>query len=338
MRITQIEIKFLFIKSFKKLRMKLRLKYLVLFSVIIGNCFYSFSQKFTIPIFPDTQVEVGSKPEMFYSQINWIVKHKDSLNIPMALHVGDLVNFNNFNHFEVASKGYEAFDKAHIPYAITLGNHDGEAVGYHSGSAAPGNVNQNLRKTFKFNSYFPVSRFTSQRGRFEPGKSDNAYYTFKVGNTNWLVIALEFCPRMGAINWAADIAKEYFNYNAIILTHSYLTGKGEISQNNSGYGDFSPQDIFNKVVKTNPNVRYVFSGHVGTSALKIDTAQDGHKVYQILQDYQGEDSGGGYLRLLTFDIDKGTISAKMYSPYYNVTKKDYSQFEIKGVDFLKIDD
>ena len=155
-------------------------------------------------------------------------------------------------------KGYEAFDKAHIPYAITLGNHDGEAVGYLSGSAAPGNVNQNLRKTFKFNSYFPVSRFVSQRGRWEPGKSDNAYYTFKVGNTNWLVIALEFCPRMGAINWAADIAKEYFNYNTIILTHSYLTGRGQISQRNAGYGDFSPQDIFDKVVKTNPNVRYVF--------------------------------------------------------------------------------
>lgn len=307
-----------------------------LFLFLVGSYSYGFCQKFTLVVFPDTQVEVGSKPEMFYSQIDWVVKHKDSLNIPMTLHVGDLVNFNNFNHFEVASKGYEAFDKAHIPYAITLGNHDGEAVGLHSGSAAPGNVNQNLRKTFKFNAYFPVSRFTNQRGRWEPGKSDNAYYTFKVGNTNWLVIALEFCPRMGAINWAADIAKEYFNYNVIILTHSYLTGKGEISQTNAGYGDFSPQDIFNKVIKTNPNVRYVLSGHTGSSALKIDTLGDGHKVYQILQDYQGEDFGGGYFRLLSFDIDKGTVSAKMYSPYYNITKQDYSKFEIKDVEFLKI--
>lgn len=120
-------------------------RYFVLLLLIAASYSYSFGQKFTIAIFPDTQVEVGSKPEMFYSQIDWIIKHKDSLNIPMSLHVGDLVNFNNFNHFEVASKGYEAFDKAHIPYAITLGNHDGEAVGYHSGSAAPGNVNQNLR-------------------------------------------------------------------------------------------------------------------------------------------------------------------------------------------------
>jgi hypothetical protein len=56
-----------------------------------------------------------------------------------------------------------------------------------------------------------------------------------------------------------------------------------------------------------------------------------------LQDYQGQDFGGGYLRLLSFDIDKGTISAKMYSPYYNIIKQDYSKFDIKNVEFLKID-
>ncbi|MEO9004047.1 MAG: metallophosphoesterase [Ginsengibacter sp.] len=308
----------------------------ILMLLIVGSYSYGFGQQFTIPVFPDTQDEIESNPEMFYSQINWIVKHKDSLNMPMSLHVGDLVNLNNFNQFEIAAKGYEAFDKAHIPYAITPGNHDGEAVGVNTRGAAPGNVNQNLRKTFKFNSYFPVSRFTSQRGRWESGKSDNAYYTFKAGTTNWLVITLEYCPRMGAINWAADVAKEYFDYNTIILTHSYLTGKGEISQTSGGYGDFSPQVIFEKVVKTNPNVRYVICGHTGSSALKIDTLSDGRKVYQILQDYQGEDFGGGYLRLLSFDIDKGTISAKMYSPYYNITKQDYSKFEIKDVEFLKI--
>ncbi|MEO5998149.1 MAG: metallophosphoesterase [Chitinophagaceae bacterium] len=312
------------------------MKYLLL--VLFSFYFYVFgvAQKFTIPVLPDTQGEVGGKPEMFESQIKWIVEHKESLNIPMVLHVGDLVNFNNYSHYEVASKGYEEFDKNHIPYAITLGNHDTEAVGVNSGSAAPGNVNQNLRKTFKFNSYFPTSRFISQRGRFEPGKSDNAYYTFRVGETHWLVITLEFCPRLGVINWAGDIAKEYFNYNAVIVTHYYLTPKGEIGQTNSGYGDFSPQTIFDKLVKPNPNIRFVLSGHVVSSALRVDTGQNGNKVYQILQDYQNADLGGGYIRLLNFDIDKATVSAEMYSPFYKITKTDSSKFKIEGIDFLKI--
>lgn len=305
---------------------------LILFGVGSGL----FGQQFTIPVFPDTQSEVGDKNDMFFSRINWVVEKRDSLKVPMVLHVGDLVNFDNFNHYEVASKGYEKFDENHIPYAIALGNHDTEAVGVNSGSAAPGNVNQNLRKTEKFNTYFPVSRFTNQRGRYEEGKSDNSYYTFKVGDTNWLVIAIEFCPRMGPINWAGDVIKKYFNYNVIVITHYHLTPKGEIAQSNAGYGDFSPQVVYDRLLKQYPNVRFMLSGHVMRSALKIDEGKEGNKIYQILQNYQNEDFGGGYIRLLSFDIDKGTVSAKMYSPYYNKTKEDASKFVIEGIDFIKI--
>lgn len=314
--------------------METGIKYFILLSLALVWSLNSTGQKFTIPVFPDTQDEIESNPEMFYSQVNWIVKHKDSLNIPMVLHVGDLVNLNNFNQFEIASKGYEAFDKAFIPYAITPGNHDGEAVGKNDRKVAPGNTNQNLRRTLKFNAYFPVSRFSNQRGRFEPDKSDNAYYTFKVGNTNWIVITLEYCPRMGAINWAGDVVKAYEDYNAIILTHFYLTGKGEIGTT-PGYGDFSPQVIFDKLVKLYPNIRLVLSGHTGSSAFKVDTGQVGNKIYQILQDYQGQDFGGGYLRLLTFDIDHASIAAQMHSPYYAITKEDDSKFTVENVDFLK---
>ena len=313
------------------------MKYIPKLLIFLFVCLahYGFGQKFTIPVFPDTQSEVGGNHAMFTSRISWVTDHRDSLNIPMVLHVGDLVNFDNYDHYEVASKGYEAFDANHIPYAIALGNHDTEAVGFNSGSAAPGNVNQNLRKTHKFNAYFPVSRFSNQRGRYEPDKSDNAYYTFKVGDTNWLVISLEFCPRMGPINWAGDIANEFFNYNVIIITHYHLTPKGEIADRNAGYGDFSPQVVFDRLVKKYANIRFVLSGHVMSSALKVDTGENGNKVYQILQNYQNDDLGGGYIRLLNFDIDKKTISASMYSPYYKKTKEDTSKFGIEGIDFIK---
>lgn len=156
---------------------------LAFFLILIG-AEQSRAQKFTIPVFPDTQNEVDGKQDMFYSQVRWIADKKDSLNVPIVLHVGDLVNFDNYDHYEIASKGYEIFDRHDIPYAIALGNHDTEAVGFASGSATPGNVNQNLRKTGKFNAYFPVHRFTHQRARYETDKSDNAYYSFKAGDTN----------------------------------------------------------------------------------------------------------------------------------------------------------
>lgn len=313
-------------------------RHITILFLVIGCVANTYAQKFTLPVFPDTQTEVSSKNEMFYSRIDWVIDNKDSLNIPMVLHVGDLVNFDNYSHWEVASKGYEAFDSNHIPYAITLGNHDTEAVGVYSGSAAPGNVNQNLRKTYKFNSYFPVHRFVNQRGRYEPDKSDNAYYTFKVGDTNWLVLTLEFCPRMGAINWAGDVVKAYFDYNVIILTHYYLTPRGEIGDRNAGYGDFSPQDMYNRLVKLYPNIKFVLSGHVSGSALRVDDGVEGNKIYQILQNYQNDDFGGGYIRLLTFDIDNSTVSGEMYSPFYDRAKEDDSKFLIEEVDVLKISD
>lgn len=304
--------------------------------LFLVSCVPAFAQQFTIPVFPDTQSEVGDRHEMFYSQIDWIVANRDSLNMPMALHVGDLVNFDNHDHWEVAIRGFDTFDRNFVPYAIALGNHDGEAVGRYSGSAAPGNVNQNLRKTSKFNNYFPVSRFRSQRGRYEADKSDNAYYTFKVGNTNWLVVSLEFCPRMGAINWAGDVVQQYDDYNVILLTHYYLTPRGEIAERNAGYGDFSPAMVYDKLVKVYPNIRFVLSGHVMATALKVDEREDGSKVYQLLQNYQNEDHGGGYLRLLNFDIDKGTVEAVMYSPFYDKVRTDDSRYVLEGVDFLKI--
>ncbi|MPN32781.1 hypothetical protein SDC9_180261 [bioreactor metagenome] len=56
------------------------------------------SQKFTIPVLPDTQESVAFKNEYFLAQMNWLVDKCDSLNAPIVLHVGDLVNFDNHNH------------------------------------------------------------------------------------------------------------------------------------------------------------------------------------------------------------------------------------------------
>jgi len=294
----------------------------------------AFAQKFTIPILPDTQCEINYNPAMFTSQMNWIADKKDSLNIPIVLHVGDLVDFNSIDQYERASGGFKILDNARIPYAITLGNHDTGAVGEHSGSAAPGNVNANLRTTDRFNTLFPVKRFTTQKGRFEKNKSDNAYYTFKAGGLNWLVLTLEFCSRQEPVDWAGQVISKHPKYNVIILTHFHLNAKGIIGQDNGGYGDLSPQKVYDQLISIHPNVRLVLSGHTGSSVHRDDIGLKGNHIYQILQDYQGEENGGGFVRLLEINPDMKTMSAKMYSPFYNRTKTDSSQFSFTGVDFI----
>lgn len=303
--------------------------------LLLGGFIHTRAQQFTLPVFPDSQSEIDGNYRMFESQFDWILANKDSLNIPFVMHVGDVVNFDNLSQWETASLQFDRLDRAGIPYAIALGNHDTEAVGEYNGSAAPGNVNQNLRKTAKFNAYFPPSRFIAQRGRYEEGKSDNAYYTFQTGGVNWLVISLEFCPRQGPINWAGDVIRAHHEYNVIILTHYHLTGKGEIADRNAGYGDFSPQFVHDRLVKLYPNVRLVLSGHVMSSALKVGKGDHGNTYYQLLQNYQNEDFGGGYLRLLHFDLDAGTVTAEMYSPHYRDTKADSSTYQLTDFEVVR---
>jgi len=294
------------------------------------------AQKFTIPVLPDTQGEVGSKPEMFNCQLQWIADKKDSLNIPFVLHVGDIVNFDNVTHYVNASNGFKILDNAKIPYVLCLGNHDTEAVGVNSGSAAsdvPGATHLNLRKTTKFNTYFPVSRLMGQQGRYEEGKSDNAYYTFKAGGLDWLVVSLEFCARKEPVEWAGKVVAEHPKHNVIILTHYHLNGSGDIAERNAGYGDLSPYEIYDMLIKKYPNILLVLCGHTGSSTWRNDRGDNGNRIYQILQDYQGENMGDGYIRLLEINPERGAITGKIYSPY-NKKEKCEALIRFNGVKFI----
>ena len=149
------------------------------------------------------------------------------------------------------------------------------------------------------------------------------------------MIALEFCARDTAAKWMDQTLKKFPDHNAIILTHYHLTPKGEINVNNAGYGDMSILSIYDNYIKPNKNVVLVLSGHVCYSAWRKDAGTNGNTICQILTDYQCKDNGGGYLRLLDIDTQKGTIEAKMYSPYYKKTLDDDSRFTITGVTFVK---
>ena len=328
---------------------------------LIINFQFSYAQKFVIPILPDTQNEVWHNPEMFNSQMNWIVNNKSTLNIPIVIHVGDIIKWEtpDKSMWKTASNGFKILDKAKIPYVIIPGNHDCALVKVGSGpipgvlltfrrigmfiadlfglGKALGDVHSEIRDTRQFNEVFPVKRFSAQKGRYENGKSDNAWYLFTAGGLNWMVMALEFCPRQGVVDWANKVISDYRDYNVIIVTHYHLTSFGTICPNNAGYGDLSPQAVFDQLVKIHQNIRMVLSGHVDSSSWRDDIGTNGNHIYQVLQDYQEDNLGGGFIRLLEIDTKSGTISARMYSPYSNQTKNDMSNFAFSKVNFIKSD-
>lgn len=315
------------------IKQKSRLLLATLFLLITFQIAYA--QKFVIPILPDTQNEITGNPAMFTSQMNWIANNKNLLNIPIVIHVGDITNNQTPDQIQwkTASKGFRILDSLRIPYALALGNHD-TALAKGRGNPPSENPGVDLRDTREFNTYFPVSRFTAQKGRYEDNKSDNAWYTFKAGGVKWLVLTLEYCSRQGPVDWANKVISKNPNYNVIIVTHYHLRRDGVICPKKDKNADVSPLAIYNKMMKIHSNVRLVLSGHVGFSAWRDDIGTNGNHIYQLLQDYQAENKGGGYIRLLEIDTKEGTIAAKMYSPYSNQTRNDVSQFSFSNVSFI----
>ncbi|MBI4979268.1 MAG: metallophosphoesterase [Spirochaetes bacterium] len=307
---------------------------LITFSVHAG--------KFQIAVFPDTQSEVcvgpGNTPTKLYAMAKWITNNMAASNIVFTVSVGDNVNWTTPDEYMWinASNAYRYFDLAGMPYALAIGNHDTHAVATNGGSARdPVNTRTLVRETPEFNAYFPVSRHPAQKGRFEAGKSDNAFYTFTAGGLNWMVMSLELWPRQVALDWAKTVigSPAYANYNVIITTHSYLNSDGSVYQSGS-YGELSPQAMYDQLVKQYANIRIVLCGHVDKSAWKTNTGVNGNRIYQILQDYQGENNG--WVRFIEFDTTSNTIKGWMYSPYLNQGRSDGSGYTTANILFTNV--
>jgi hypothetical protein len=234
------------------------------------------------------------------------------------------------------STDLKILEGARVPYALAIGNHDTAAVGVGGGACSGctgAQVHAGLRNTTTFNQYFPPSRFSSLGGVFEAGKIDNAFFTFSAGGLEWLVLSLELWPRTAVVPWAKGVLAAHPKHNVIMITHSYLTGSGGIEQTNGGYGDNSPQYLFDNLIKLYPNVRFVFSGHTGLAGYRVDTGVNGNKIYNLLQCYHDEVSNPS--RLIEIDTAKGTATTRVYGAWTKETKADGSAFTISGIDFVR---
>ena len=317
-------------------------------SYIILLClfFLSCSQKARIVLLPDTQTYAEKYPEIIDAQLNWVADNAKNINF--VLQQGDLTQNNNDKEWKIVKNAFSKIDNE-VPYVLAVGNHD-------MGSA-PGKF-ADVRNSSIFNLYFPYKDFSKQKyfgGSFEPEKLDNSYFLFTTGKIKWIIITLEFGPRNEVLEWANQILAKHQDRLAIVNTHAYMysnntrIGEGDNWRPQAyGVGKDSGikavndgEQIWEKLVNKNPNVRFVFSGHIlnnGVGTL-TSTNQNGLPVYQMLANYQegvkGSIKGGnGFLRIIDFDFKKKTFKVQTYSPYLNEYKLEPSQnFSIKDVQF-----
>ncbi len=317
--------------------------------VLILAVFSSCSKKMyraRIVLLPDTQIYAEKYPEVLDSQINWVARH--AKEIAFVMQQGDLTQNNNDKEWKVIQAAFSRLN-GKVPYVLAAGNHD---MGSADGKFA------DVRNSALFNNYFPYSQMSALPGfggAAENGRIDNAYYIFKTGKINWLVITLEFGPRNNILDWAGSIIEKHPDHSVIINTHSYMysdstrQGPGD-SWRPQAYGvgkdtaDAAVNDgeqIWEKLVKKYPNTRFVFSGHVLNSGVGtlVSINDAGYLVYQMLANYQqgvkGSVMGGnGWLRIIDMNFKKKTVNVSTYSPYVNEYMNDPAhRFIIKNVYF-----
>ncbi|MEI2774411.1 MAG: metallophosphoesterase [Tetrasphaera sp.] len=296
--------------------------------------------RFSIAVIPDSQQEVFGTDTRFPQRTQWLVDNRGPLDLRFVGHTGDVVNWGWLvpSQFAIASQAAAVLDQAGMPYAWALGNHDTRAVGHdgvpgsrgYGGSAyvnnpecverfSPAECNTLLlvRHTEEYNAVFTAGRYTSVTGAFEDGKVDNIYSTFTAAGRNWMVLTLELWPRTEVVAWARDVVAAHPDTNVLVQTHSYLTSTGAISQDNGGYGANTPQYVFDNLIKLYPNIKAVFSGHVGSSAQRTDTGVHGNKIVSYLGTFHSATTNP--VRLVEFDVLSGTITTKVVAPYTGQT-------------------
>lgn len=286
----------------------------------------------TLVLLPDTQVYSLRYPGLFDAQTNWIVRNRERRNIKYVLHLGDITNNNTPMEWRRARAAMGLLDDV-VPYTLVPGNHD---YGPSGDASTRGTL---MNEYFKFDA---VRSWPTFGGAMEEGKLDNTYHLFDVGGRKWIILNLEWGPRLGTIAWANEIMSRHTDRLGILVTHAYMNNNDRRYDhrdtahpqhyNPHEYrtpgGVHDGEELWQKLVRKH-NFAFTLNGHVlgdgtGYLASKNDRGQVTH---QILQNYQMRTLGGeSYLRLLEFLPDnKRTVRVRTYSPLYDKYMLDADQ-------------
>lgn len=265
-------------------------------------------EPFTFVWMSDTQYYTQTFSNILESQVHWIRDQAEDLNIRYVFHTGDIVeNAHQVYQWDNADRLMKVLEDADIPYGVLAGNHD----------VLPGN------DYAMYSKYFGASRFDSKPYYGESYRDNRGHYDLiSAGGIDFILLYMGWGEGEEEIAWMNKVLAEHPDRKAIVSFHDYVNASGQRSA--------TGQKLFSEVVKPNPNVFMVLSGHYTGAALitdKLDDNGDGtpdRTVYQMLSDYQGlGDGGDGYMKLLRFDPASGTIEVKTYSPH----KDDYNYYD-----------
>ncbi|HEY4187872.1 MAG TPA: metallophosphoesterase [Polyangia bacterium] len=286
---------------------------------------------FDIVVLPDTQYYTANHPEILRAQTDWIIRARARDNIALVADEGDIVDADEPAQWERAAGSLRRLDGL-VPYVLSAGNHDYQRTG------------SLISRETLMSSYFPVQDFEPYawfKGTFEMARIENSFAIVPAPGGPWLIMSLEFGPRDVVLAWANTVIKQHASLPVILVTHAYLYSDGtrydhrkrpdQLWNPHVYLDDRVPgavndgEEIWQKLVAGNSNVRFVLCGHDledGTGHL-TSVRPDGTIVHQILANYQMNNlGGGGYLRIMRFHPNERRVDIRTYSPFTDRYRTD----------------
>ena len=287
---------------------------------------------------------------VFVTHVGDVVQHGDGTN-----GTRNNAEWDAGTEWERARSAMNILAASSLPFGTSAGNHDYDNYS-HLGRGTLRGSTMWQRYFGSGSSYFVGKSWyggASDSLSYNPGLS--SFQTFQAGSKNFLHISLELEASDQTLAWAQKVIDTHPGYATIITTHEYLNAPANEDESapltvpaervvaTTVYLKGSPggwndaQSLWDKLISKNDQVFMVICGHkwsrpiAGVSKaenIRIDNNASGHPVYQVLTDYQGNTlsaegvpyknpGGDGWLRLMEFDMDAGTIHFSTYSPALN---------------------
>ena len=283
---------------------------------------------------------IAAQKRMSYPY-DWIVENKNSKKIEYVFGVGDITEWKNtvewtWDHeFTHAKNHITKLDAAGIPYALVPGDHD-EANRYNGYYTQDG-----TRDYSKYNSYVGDLLADRVSGYYAEGEYASYYINFNVGDTQYMLLALEVAAPNRVLDWANEVVAAHPDRRVIITTHSFMYSDGtRVGTDDEGTHNYTGADgenvrnngeqMWDEFVKLHSNIVMVLSGHIVSSDLvwRQDKGVNGNTVTQILVNPQYMDPNYGMVCMLYFSEDGSDVQAEWISTGPNEYNMGYPSYKI----------
>jgi len=262
---------------------------MIVFQVVAAT-----DENFSLILFPDTQYMVKSPNEkMWESMPQWVKDNQAKFNIKAVIGLGDVTDSPTPEEYLEAVKGWNVIKSSGLIYMPTRGN---------NGDSYP-----------IWNQYFGPSYFAGKTWfGGSNGNSTSCYYVkFVEGSKKYLILAVGFDPNPTQIAWAQSVLNANNDSKVIVVAHSYLLDKQQLTTEGT--------KLWNGLIQKNKNIFLVVCGHKYGLPQSTSYFLRDKRVNELRADYQDKNYGNGYMEILKFQPSNYIIQTTAFSAYLNQT-------------------